>query len=967
VSHYVRPIALALTVLTGFSGLVYEVTWQKYLATLVGSHAEAAAAVLGIFLAGLSIGYGFFGSLSARRVVRFEGTGGSPRLLAIYGCVELGIGLYAFAFPTVFAATEILSIGLPVADPGLRFAVDVVLTALVIGPSAVLMGATVPFLTQALPTGLSDASRLHAQIYALNTVGGCGGALAAAFWLVPNFGLDRGMLVVGSINVACGLAFIALDRMATESPKRSVAKGAGATGTRHGSAEDARPLDSRRRELNAMTAAALLSGFAMMTLQTVVIRLGGLSFGASPFAFASVVAVFVLCIAIGSLAVGLMRTIDARALVISQSILVAMLLLLYWPVAQAPYWAYRLRALFPSEPEAFLQYWLSTIGAIAFVLGPAIALSGAMLPLLFDRLRDDPEQLGAVSGRLYRWNTVGSLLGAMLGGYAFLHWLDLDGVYRLAVVAIIATTVLLAWVTGQGRPRRVLGVALIATILVVGLPRWDQDLLAIGLFRVRTLLDESSDPLALARRTRDGEVTVYYDDDPVQSVAVRSWDVEGERSLSLVNNGKSEGSTRSDRITMRLAALLPAVLAEKVERAHVIGLGTGMTAGQLAALDSIESVVVSEISPAVIEALPLFDFATGDASTNPKIEIVESDAYRQLSREGRRYDLLISEPSNPWVAGVEMLYTEEFLSTARDRLRPGGIYVQWFHQYETNDETVEIILRTFDRVFAETAIWSTQSNDLLVLGFAAPVPDVLVLLDRIEGRVADPVVAESLASLGIDDLPSLLAHEVVPLGVVRAGIKPGAIHRLGHPILSDVAGRGFFLGGRGELPYLGAGRARALGPERSLLEEHVRRSGGWTSASRLAVLDEHCRHDRWACATGVAAWAASGRDVGVLERWLTTASADTHAVLSRDLAADLAPLFGRNSPARDPVSLQDAMRALALARVGYQPTRPFDSAALTALWDACPECVPYRENLVRFQDHGELTFRVRQAGDSSAR
>ena len=166
-----RAVALLLTALTGFSGLVYEVGWQKYLATLLGSHSEATATVLAIFLGGLSLGYELFGRATRRMVARAEESGSPPRLLLFYGAVEAGIGAYVVFFPTFFEWIRALSYSFPHGGTGLGFAVDVALSAVLIGPPSVLMGGTIPVLTQALARSLADATRFHALVYAFNTLG----------------------------------------------------------------------------------------------------------------------------------------------------------------------------------------------------------------------------------------------------------------------------------------------------------------------------------------------------------------------------------------------------------------------------------------------------------------------------------------------------------------------------------------------------------------------------------------------------------------------------------------------------------------------------------------------------------------------------------------------------------------------------------------------------------------------------
>jgi MFS family permease len=279
-----RAVGLALTLVTGFTGLVYEVTWQKYLATLLGSHSEAAAAVLGLFLGGLSLGYIVFGRLSERLA---GGPHGPARILCAYGLAEAAIGLWALAFPWLFNAGWALSAWLPHTSPALGFVLDVLCSAALIGPPAVVMGSTIPLLTQALSRGVDDSTRLHALVYGLNTVGAFAGALAAGFVLLPLLGLDGCVRAMAVINLAAGAAFFAFGRRALESAEDAVPQ------AETPSAVDPSESPALRRGLYAgLAATALLIGFATMTLQMTLNRIGGLSLGASHFTFAMVVSTF---------------------------------------------------------------------------------------------------------------------------------------------------------------------------------------------------------------------------------------------------------------------------------------------------------------------------------------------------------------------------------------------------------------------------------------------------------------------------------------------------------------------------------------------------------------------------------------------------------------------------------------------------------------------------------------------------
>jgi len=299
-----RALALLLTIATGFSGLVYEVAWQKYLATLLGSHSEATAAVLGLFLGGLALGYALFGALSRRLMDRAHAGGTAPRLLLVYGGVEAAIGVYALLFPALFRGAQTLSFALPALPDGAGFALDLGLAALLIGPPAVLMGGTIPLLTQALARSLADATRFHAFVYAFNTAGAFAGALAAGFWLVPSLGLVGVLRAMAALNLGAGTLFLLLGlRPPAFQPGSTSAQRADKAEDRAARRSRAEIGRTGERSSASWPAVALLVGFAMMTVQTVLIRLGGLAFGSSQFTFSMVVAVFVLCIALGSFTV----------------------------------------------------------------------------------------------------------------------------------------------------------------------------------------------------------------------------------------------------------------------------------------------------------------------------------------------------------------------------------------------------------------------------------------------------------------------------------------------------------------------------------------------------------------------------------------------------------------------------------------------------------------------------------------
>ncbi len=850
----IRAAALLLTVLTGFSGLVYEVTWQKCLATLLGSHSEATAAVLGIYLGGLSLGYAVFGGVVRRMMARAIADDAPAPLLPVYGAVEAGIGMWALAFPLLFDAVQSLSLLLAIENELAAFAIDVLLTALLIGPPTVLMGGTIPILTQALSRSVSDATRFHAFVYGFNTAGAFAGALAAAFVLIPALGIHSTLYAMGAINITAGALFSLLGRR----------KDAGAF------ADESTPAPSAPPGFALFAGAACLLGFAMMSVQTVLIRLGGLSLGASHFTFATVVAVFVLCLALGSLLVSAATRIPRWAVVACPALLAALFAALYFALPNTPYAAHVLRTFFSDEPMAFHPYYLAIFLGVLGVLAIPVGLSGASLPLLFHEVRREIGDLGSVAGRLYSWNTIGNLLGALLGGYALLFWLDLHHVYRLGVAATAAAALLLAI--------RALGMSKAAALVLsvplgyalFAMPAWPPERLSSGTFRMRTPTTGTYEGAESFFRARGlTSRIVFSDDDPTSTVIVRERMFGNRMDRSVWTNGKSDGSLVIDYPTMALVTLVPCILAEQCETAFVIGFGTGVSVGEFAVLDGMQRVDVAEISGAVLEAGKLFDYGNQNVSGRESVRTLRSDAYRALLRSDTRYDVIASEPSNPWTSGVEMLFSHEFLSAARDRLNPGGVYAQWFHVYETDTETIALVMNTYREVFDHVAVWYALGHDLLLLGWnGEPKLD----LGRIDRSIARPDVAAGLARAGVRSLPGLLIHELHPLGTLDAAALGREVHTLFHPILSDRAARAFFAGRTGALPFTANRASTKRASETSLFARWLSSRGDAVSDDDLAdAANQVCEMRNNECTTFMAWWKRRGAGPAfdeVRERWL---------------------------------------------------------------------------------------------------
>jgi spermidine synthase len=411
---------------------------------------------------------------------------------------------------------------------------------------------------------------------------------------------------------------------------------------------------------------------------------------------------------------------------------------------------------------------------------------------------------------------------------------------------------------------------------------------------------------------------------------------QSNRARSVLNNGKSDGSTAGDYATMCLAGLIPALLTDDPSRAFVIGWGTGVTAGELGALRTTERVDVAEISPGVIDGARFFRALNQQADLNPKVHALRRDAYRALLRSPGRYGIIVSEPSNPWVTGVEMLFSQEFLSAARAKLTPGGVYAQWFHLYEIDEPTVEIVASTYTSVFDRVAVWFTLGTDVLLVGLNG---DADLDLATLRARAERPDMKAGLERCGTRTLPELLAHELLPPGLLRKETVSAPVHTLRHPILSQHAARAFFAGRRVDLPRFPGGPDARDGRPRALLAQLLG-DGPVPEAIASAVTRHICGALRaHECVTWLARWRFDHPDSSAAFEYdpRRIELMDGIEALEPKAVARVGSFFGGKA-AVDPRYTNPAGRAGAttgLFSSMYVHAIPFDRSALRGVWNEC--------------------------------
>lgn len=733
---------------SGFCGLIYESIWSHYLKLLLGHAAYAQAVVLVVFVGGLAVGAWLTG-LVAHRIRQ-------PVLW--YAAVEALVALIAFAFQGVFetASAWASSSFLPAfcAQGGSCSAAWLLAAALIL-PPAILLGTTFPLMTTGVIRLGAQPGRGLSMLYFLNSAGAALGVLGSGFVLIPQLGLPGTILLAGACNAAVAVAAYLTMRLPAAGQQAAAA----------------RPLPPQpagpRTELRLLLAVAALTGLSSFIYEVVWIRMLTLVLGAATHAFELMLAPFILGLALGAWWIRNRIDDHRNALLLLARIQVLMGLL---AVATLPLYAglfetmaWILQALARSE-AGYTLFNVASGAMAAAVMLPATVCAGMTLPLITAVLlrRGFGERQ---VGQVYGVNTLGAIVGVLLAVHLLMPLLGLKWALALGAAIDVVLGVVLWRAASRGAPQPAAAAwrrapwaapalagggaaaALAGVVAVTAAAPLDVSLLASGVFRHGVL--------------NDGEARkiVFHEDGKTATVTVR----ERENGVrSLITNGKPDGSSHpqgttlsGDDHTMVLLGVMGPAHHPAAKKAAVIGMGTGTTSAVLLDAPGIERVDTIEIEPKMVDAAAMFRPRVDKVFTDPRSRIVVDDARAHFSKSGERYDLIVSEPSNPWVSGVSALFSVEFYGHVAAHLAPEGHFVQWLHLYEASPEMVSSIMRAFATVFPEFRAYLANSADVVLVARADGRPPQL----RSGALDAMPLLQQQLARLGINSEAMLAAHE----------------------------------------------------------------------------------------------------------------------------------------------------------------------------------------------------------------
>jgi spermidine synthase len=756
-----RALALTCFFLSGASGLIFEMVWTRGLTLVFGSTTLAISTVLTAFMGGLGLGSALAGRASDR--IR------DP--LRAYALAELGVGLYALALPFVLARYPSLNawlwnaFGRSASGSGASYALLSTLrffasAGLLLVPTT-LMGATLPLLGRYLVSRPAEMGGLGARLgslYAVNLFGAVAGAFFAGFVFLPTLGVRLTNYTAAGINLGLAAAVLlarplferaerrpTLDDLAEQMGVELPSPVAGAT-----------PVSLAARRLVLLGFA--LSGLGAMTLQVLWTRALAVVLGSSIFSFTLILLAFLIGLGGGSAVFGKVADRTSQP--------VRALALLHLGIAAAVGFSYLITDDLPFVFAALVSSTRAGVDAIqlcqfaaacATVL-PATFLMGGVFPLSIRIVAARFDRVGADVGRAYGINTVGAIAGSFLSGFVVLPLLGLQrGIYAAALVGLALSAGLFAVAPQLPRRQRLVGASLALLLAVAGplLPRWNLINFSVGFFRVSI----AKDYIARREQRRPWEKPelMFYEDGVATTVSVDRWG----KTFSMKNNGKVDASSEADMPTQIGVGLLPLLLYPGDEKAHpprvaLVGFGSGVTAGSITQFP-IASLEVVELEPAVYRASRFFETVNHRPLANPKVIARVGDGRNFLTQRSDPFDVIISQPSNPWITGVSNLFTREYFRAIRERLAPGGIFCQWAQLYELAPWNVKTIYRTLREEFPHVLAFSPEdlSSDTILIASTTPIR-----LDRhrLEQRLADPATGREAARAGLGSAHDVLAH-----------------------------------------------------------------------------------------------------------------------------------------------------------------------------------------------------------------
>ena len=735
----VKQITYILFFLSGLTSLIYEVIWVRLLTLTFGAAAFAIATVLLSYMGGLCAGSFWFGNKSDGRYNN----------LKLYGILELLIGLYALVLPFILDAIGDFYIYIYQSFEPSFYSMSIIrlfCSSLVLGIPTFMMGGTLPLLTASLTSKHEKSSRQVANLYALNTLGAASGCLLSGYLLIPNLGLSGTTILASVCNILiCFAALFYNNKRLVEDSEPESAKWVNKVTQNKGETQTESQIPGLTR--NTALSCLALSGLCAMAYQTLWSRLLSMIIGTTVYAFTIILATFLLGLVLGgAIYRGWFTRRPLTAFALSQ------LGVGLFVLATMPYFdelPFIFLQIFEASSNNWYLYQAARMGLAFSVLIVPTTCFGISFPLVVEICRGTRENTGKNVGRIYAVNTLGAIIGSFVGGFILIPFLGIQiSMMLLALVNIIAGLALIMIHPNLAiRPKAILSSfgVLAAVLCTVLLRPWNLHYLNSAPY-IYAHDYSHADSVDNLKKVLDSYELMFFKEDATATVSVL--DIMGTRSLAI--DGKTDASTgeNADMSTQMLLTHLPALLSHKNEEALLVGLGSGVSLGSLLKHD-VKKVDVLEISEAVAEASHFFNDYNNQALEDARVNLVIGDGRHHLARTSKTYNLIVSQPSNPWISGVSNLFTTEYYQLMHKRLSTDGIVCQWIPSYHMSQEMLAVILKSFTNVFPYATLWtSSVPGDLFAIGSKSPIQ---IDFPTLKTKLHNSKINQDLAKIQMND------------------------------------------------------------------------------------------------------------------------------------------------------------------------------------------------------------------------
>lgn len=719
-----KSLFFALFFLSGFSGLIYQSIWSHYLKLFLGHAAYAQTLVLAIFMGGMAVGSLLSGLLTPRW----------KKLLIGYAVVEGIIGFLAIIFHSVFIGATDYTFTHLLSGIGDNSSKIVLLkwgvASLLIFPQSVLLGMTFPLMVGGILRHFPKyPGHTLSMLYFTNSFGAVFGVLASSFFLIGSFGLPGTMLTAGLMNIFLALIVWGLAKNHPE-PLSPIAT---------------EPVSTAKADVPVLPSVllliALLTGLSSFMYEIGWIRMLVLVLGGSTHSFELMLGSFILGLALGGF--WIRNRIDKikDPLAFLGFVQIAMALSAVLSVWMYHYsfdlMSFILSAIQRKDETYPLYLVLSGLIAVVLML-PTTFCAGMTLPLI-TRLIIKTKKREKGIGYVYSANTLGAIVGIFLSVHVVLPMLGLKNLIGIgAAVDLLLGLYLIRFTPARYFNWSNKGSTAVAAVM---------GLFALSFFAVQFDDVRMSSGVFRHGNTESADKILYHQDGKTSTVTVSQFGT----IRSLKNNGKPDASIQmdenaessADEGTQVLLSAIPLFHLPEAKQAAIIGMGSGMSTHVMLGSPNLEVVDTIEMEAKVYEAsklfLPVVDYAYND----PRSRLHTEDAKTFFSTHDKQYDIIMSEPPNPWVSGVSTLFSQEFYQRVKKHLAPNGIFAQWIQLYQIDVDLVSTVFNALGTEFDDYVVYRAGNGNLVIIASASGklpsvrdtamgFPDLKPMLERID-------------------------------------------------------------------------------------------------------------------------------------------------------------------------------------------------------------------------------------------